>query len=742
MNKIVYGGRVFTDHEIDSGSLHLATNLISAQLEANTFTAVVRSSDATLTSFERNAKLVFYVDDKQSGIFYVQSIDRVAGEKYKIFATSAVGLLIEGQHYGGIYTGQTAQEIIADICGSVPFIVKNNLAGIKLYGWLPIASPRDNLSQVLFAIGAALKTDLDGILRIAGLWDGVSGTTGKDRLYEGGKVEYTAKITQVVLTEHQYSEGGETKKLFEGTAQAGDIITFNSPMYSLSATGFSIQASGANWARVSGGSGALTGKEYIHNTRLITRDVQTSNTPNVKTVDKATLVSLVNSSAVADRLVSYFKCKETINASVVYHGENTGNIMSTYHPFDNAQVNACLQSADVTLSKKMKAQEKSLVGFAPAQESGIEYEDRHETITSNGTWTVPDGVEEVTVVCIGGGTGGYSGHNGSNVSGTTQVGFQQNMDDSSYKDRGQGLYPGKGCPGGEGGNPGLGGKIFTATINVTEGDVIQATIGVGGSGGSPSSTGSNPGSNGSATIFGSVSSESGGASAAGYTDIVTGERYATQGLVGIKGGRGGSMERVSTPSGLPTQGEYVTDRNGVVWSPGLAPAPSDRLKVHHSSVIDNKESVGTVEGYSGRGVGGGAAAGGNGGGGSISYSGGASSSVVTVYGGTGGRGGNAAAPPKRTVRGGGGDGGHGGGGGGGPGSCFAHYRVKKSSSVTPSLNPTEGSCGSGGSGSAGGQGGDGIIILNYRIPKIVSSGQFVDKNGKRFMDKFIRRLIV
>lgn len=718
----------FTSDKIGEGNLYLVTSLLSSALEVNTLSAVVECSDPSILNFERNAPLRYYTRPDQPMIFRVQNIERAGPETYHISATSTLGLLTEGKHYGGIYTGQTAQEIIASICGSVPFIIKNNLAGTKLYGWLPIAAPRDNLSQVLFAIGAALKTDLDGVLRIAGLWDGVSGTVGKDELYQEAKVEHSAKVTQVVLTEHQYSEGGETKKLFEGTAQAGDIITFSGPMYALSASGFSIQESGANWAKVSGGSGALTGKEYVHNTRLITRNVQTANTPNIKTVDKATLVSLVNSSAVADRLAAFYKCTQTIDAPVVYKGENPGNIMSTYHPFDKSAVQACIQSADITLSGTLKAQEKSLVGFAPAQETGIEYEDRHETITSSGTWTVPDGVTEVTVVCIGGGTGGYSGYKGS----STPVSTQPTLTQTSSISPGScytGFYPGEGCLGGDGGQPGGGGKVFTQTISVTEGQSIQATIGVGGSGGSSSSSGSNAGSQGGVTVFGSVSSDSGSPSENGYTDIVSGIKYATPGtLVGIKGGKGGSRQRVASASDSIVIGESVTDRNGVTWSAGSVPSPSDR----------KTSSNGNFYAGSGKGMGGGAAAGGNGQAGSYG-SATAYSNRAYATGGTGGRGGNAAAPAKTSVRGGGGNGGNGGGGGGGPGLCGCERSGSTSSS---GLNPSRGSAGPGGSGSNGGQGGDGIIILYYRIPKVVPAGQLVDKNNKMVLDRLGRRIIV
>lgn len=556
MNKIVYGTHTFTDHEIESGNLHLVTNLISAQLEANALTAVVRSNDTSMTNFERNEKLTLFTDEKQTGIFYVQSINRVGSNKYQIDATSAVGLLIEGQHMGGIYTGETANEVIASICGTVPFIVKTNLVSTKLYGWLPIASPRDNLSQVLFAIGAALKTDMDGVLRIAGLWDGVSSVTPQNRMYENGKVEYGAKVTQIILTEHQYFEGQEEKKLFEGTAQEGDVITFNAPMHSLSATGISILSSGANWAKVSAGSGTLTGKEYIHNTRLITRDVQTANTPNVKTVDKATLVSLVNSSAVSDRLVSYFKCQETINAPVVYHGEDTGNIMSTYHPFDGSNVNSCLKSADITLSNTLKAQEKRLVGFSPIQQEVEEIFEYQEIITQSGTWTVPDGTTRIRAVLIGGGQGGQGGFNGKSGSSGTSVSMSSGQTGNKYG------RAGSGGAGGEAGASGSGGNVMIVDLIVNAGEVISLSIGLGGAGGSGNGGSGSLGENTTLSVNGDTYSSSEGSPAAfGYTDQLSGKTYAKQGLKGIAGGSGG---------GGATSGVAAEDGTGVgVFSGGL-----------------------------------------------------------------------------------------------------------------------------------------------------------------------------
>ena len=181
-SKIEYEGWVFTGSEIRSGKIYSTISLLQSELEPNSFEAEVECTDSSILSFQRNAPLRYYNDDILTGIFYVQSIKRTSASTYTIEADSAIGILAEGQHYGGIYTGETVEEILPSICGSVPYILHFSFAKIALYGWLPIATPRDNLAQVLFAIGATVKTDRKGILRIESLWDGISGNVGKDKL--------------------------------------------------------------------------------------------------------------------------------------------------------------------------------------------------------------------------------------------------------------------------------------------------------------------------------------------------------------------------------------------------------------------------------------------------------------------------------------------------------------------------------------------------------------------------------
>lgn len=107
-----------------------------------------------------------------------------------------------------------------------------------------------------------------------------------DNRYEktdmAGSVTDNQKISAISVIEHQFAEGQESQELFNGTAQNGDLIIFNEPMHTLSASGFSILESGANYAKISAGTGTLTGLKYIHNKRKIAKVINENVPENEK----------------------------------------------------------------------------------------------------------------------------------------------------------------------------------------------------------------------------------------------------------------------------------------------------------------------------------------------------------------------------------------------------------------------------------------------------------------------------
>lgn len=755
-NKIRYLDHVFGEEDdIKKGNCYLVGTLLGDSLSINTLEFDVESDDSTLTQFKRNDPVIYEHNGKQIGIFYVQNIERIGATTYSFSAVSALGILAEGKHYGGIYTGQTVAEILPGICGTVPYEIKTNLTEIKLYGWLPIASPRDNLAQVLFSIGAVIKTDLGGVLRIESLWDGISGELTQNQMYEGPSVKYDSAVTQVVVTEHQYVEGGEETKLFEGTAQQGDIITFNSPMYELVADGFSILESGANYAKVSGGSGTLKGRAYIHNTREVVRDVSEAAEPNIKTVKDATLVSLVNSTAVAERLANYFQWTETIQAPIVYQGEVPGNRVATWHPYDKTGVTACLESVDINLSNTLKADETLLVGFVPPKpETG--YITERAVLTGSGRWKKPAGVTRIEYVLIGPGQGGRAGKKGEPGSATT-LSFSYSL--LGINTRYSGKHPGEGGKGGEGGAPGHGGKIYRGEMDLSVIDELEYSCGPGGTGATYDE--SNPeaeGNEGSATTLGDISSDLGSSSEFGYTDIITGEVYATTGLQGIAGGDGAGTtaedrENSSNDGFYFTPSTGVTDEDGAFWAGGTTKTQGNTEPPKLTGDGDSISFNGSLgDGYAGAEVsyalGSGAAAGAAGIDGTalgrFTVSRNSSKTTITAraYATNGLKGADAAIVPKKALNGNGGRGGYGGGGGSSIGIAGTYSGSDGSPVGSYNLSSTTADPGEGGLPSQGGEGGDGLIILYYSVPKETQNGPIMDRTGRFILDKLGRRFVV
>lgn len=705
-NKIVYASYIFSDDDetLRSGNEYQITSLIADELQADTIELEVKCSDKNIVVFTENAPLQYYRENLLRSTYYVQSIKRIGGDKYTISADSAMGLLMKRLHVGGIYTGQTVKEVVNEICGNIPILVKTVFADTKLYGWLPYCKPpessaRNNLAQVLYAIGAALTTDNNGVLRVEPLWDGVSSSIGETRMYFDGSVETEKPISAVTVTEHQYIAGTNEKELFSGTSQQGDIITFSEPMHSLTATGFTILESGANYAKISSGSGSLKGKTYIHNTRLVTQTVTENAAENVKSVTDATLVSLVNSSAVAKRLADYYKCRETITNGIVSGQEKPGHVVSVYHPYDKKMVSACIVSLDTTMSGTLKSEMAALVGFLPPQPETTEYYDERVILTGSGEWeSVIDG--EIRVVVIGGGETGASGSAGSSAGISSQS-----------KSGSSGSYSGSSAgQGGEGGEGGSGGKILIASLNVITGQKFQYAA-------------AQPAGN---STFGELSSASGEASADGYYDLVTQTFFGRKGANGIKGGNGGSPGN---------NGQTVGDYLGGY---GINSKTVRQTKYGTSGTV-------TANGWGG----GGAAQGANGAtsAGEVYInlygefnSNDPSQSVVTLSGNCsgGGKGANGANGNDGENYGDGGDGGHGGGGAGAVGTLSMSFSPSGKNPKTE----TGGAWATGGSAGAGGAGKPGCIIIYYRKKKELQSGPLVTSNNLGLLDSLGRRMIV
>ena len=589
--KIVLNGDEFTPERIQGSTYVLKESLIGDELQQDELDAKIdltafvptvfcpQGTDGLMTSdskilgvrpwirllvndpasYTYGAAVMCYWKGELLGKFYMTSMLRVSKELWQITAVSPVGVLGKQRHYGGIYRGETFAAVAAEIIGgAVPYTIDDILKNQAVYGYIPVATRRDNLHQLLFAMGASVRKDSGGDIFITALKDDTASEIPDKRIFEGGSVKYTDVSAKVIVHEHTYNayDTDEEVKLYDGEVSAeaitspmgasmtGSIVIFNAPIHDLTVENGTILESGVNYAVLAPGGGViLRGKQYTHAMRAVVRPATATAdaTENSKVVEKATLVSLLNSEAVADRLYSYYTSAQTVEMDMLVDKERTGDSVTFNDPFDSPAA-GLVTSMVLTPSGILRAEVEVVCGFSPDSDPGNAYT-TVKAFTADGTWVSPV-TGKARIVLIGGGDGGWSGGDGTDGEYSVGAGYGQ-----AGKPGTAGLY-------------GNGGKILVATVDVEKGQSYPVKIGVGGAGGVNNGTQSVQGGIGTATTFGSLfSSEQGAPSSSGYTELFSGEIYGKRGKSGIAGGKGGDPD---TPFGTTVKGtdgvEYKAPR--------------------------------------------------------------------------------------------------------------------------------------------------------------------------------------
>lgn len=742
VNEIRYKGVSYAtddDIKVPSGILYEVKALRSDSLEANSLTVTVFSNNKAIMGFAKNDRVEYFRDGRRVGVYYLQTVERVGSDAYTLSALSALGRLITMRHVGGIYTGQTVAEVVPQICAPVAVMIESVYASRQLYGYLPYSNPdkekgngrsaRDNLSQVLFAIGASLGVDENGVMRVEKLWDGVSATITADQINENScSTVYETPVSAVEITEHQWVKSQDTVTLFEGTAEDGALVTFEEPAHSLTAEGFTITEQGDNYAILSAGTGTLTGKSYNHLTRIVRRTVTEGAEENVVTVSDATLVSLTNSVDVAKRMADYYRHRETIRVDVEPGTERAGRVVQIFHPWDKKMVQACVESRETVISGILNSQTSALVGFKPAQPEAAEYLDERVVLTGSGEFQIPEGTTTIHYVMISAGQGGRCGEKGED----TQSGPKFSWTNPVFEDRVDGYALALGGKGGPGGKGGMGGRIVEGDLDVAQLKSLAYDCGKSGKGAeySPDDL---PGTDGTDTVFHGMTTAGASAPDWGFTDPITGEQFGGVGEDGLPGGDGAGRDPSVSEYTDDSVQKYVNgtiayDEDGNAFTPGPVAGSEGKVSMTRIASTSTPRSFGW---YS-SGLGGGPAAGANGKAGS-SGRGLPGVTTVNVTGGPGADGMTATLTPSKPRR--YGRGGRGGYGGGGAGS--GGIAVKNGNgTITP------GTPGSGGLGGPGGPSADGCVILYYRKFGQAKAGPLVQRGGGLFFDRLNKLFIV
>jgi len=664
-NTISFAEYIFAGNTVKKLKLHYEQGLLTDQLAIDTMTAEIVSNEKP--EITRYTPITVHRGTTVMGVYFDGQIKEIGQKRYSIYAKSYIALLEYDYHFGGIYAGESVGDVIAEIMGDLPYTIHPDLASLRVYGYLPYATKRANLQQILLATGAAIRKNADGTINFTALTDTEAGTFSETRMFVDGSINEDPQVTAVQITEHTYVATEDTITLLSESFNDIRTIVFSEPTHDLSCTNGTILSSGANYAVIQGaGAVTLTGKKYRHTTRIVTAG-NVIGTPDDKilSVKNATLITTINSSSIAQRLYAYASCYRTIRQDILLDQERVGDLVKIVNPYGDDYITAAIQSLDVDLSNIVRASGTFLVGYVPQGVSGG-YQNQ-VILRGTGEWTPPEGVTDYLAILISGAQGGRGGYDGQDGGPASFVWH----DSKTIYDGGPGGAPG------EGGLPGLPGKVYQVIGSASPGVPIAYSCGVGGEGGEPGEEGSL----GTATTFGPYSSDSGAILENGFVDVFSGKVYAIPGSAGKAGAPGGDGARAGTAQpggdtetgtgGAPGTGLHQPDDDA--GGGGGGGAANDADGEDGENAYYDPEYVGPRDGR--------------------------------MISGDGGEGATPDAP-EDAADGNGGDGGHGGGGGGGAGGFIMDDNDRKYSHIA-------GNPGLGGKGSKGGKGGDGLIIVYY-----------------------------
>lgn len=533
------------------------------------------------TSLPRGTKVELICNESTRAVYYLQEVSRLSANKYQITCISGIGLLDTKYHNGGMYVMSNNKKfvnLIAEMLGGTIGSVSQGLYPITggmfncyveqalgneiVVGHLPYDVTRNNLHKLMLAYGASLTKTEGGEITFCYLYDNTTPEEiSASNIYDSGKIVNNAPATKVQIKEHEFLDKGTADELItvydsskEVTAN-NTLVLFDEPLHNLATTGsMTISESNCNYAIISG-DGTLTGRKYVHSTRLIAKGSAATN-ENVISVDSVELINTLNSSNALDRIYQYYTSAKEVEVDFVLGDQRCGRQYSFTDAFGDTR-KGYITKMNITPSATLKASTTFITDYIPVAH-GNNYS-KSALLTGSGSWEVPEGVTKIKAVLIGGGTGADGAYNGE----SGQAGSV------SQEDRWTRYYNGaNGGKGGKGSKASAGGKVLTVEINNVSGQALTYSCGAGGAGGARNG---GVGSEGGATTFGLYSSANGSRLSSGVVNLFTGDIYAISGYHdGVDGVDGGSVPYSDFSSSnpySPENGKSLT-HEGETWTGG------------------------------------------------------------------------------------------------------------------------------------------------------------------------------
>ena len=384
--QLTFGDEGNVDGVLLEGNFYNETSLLEDELSVDTMKIRVRSINTSypLHRFIYGSQVTFYQDDALYGKYYLVSVERQTKNEYILNVQSSIGLLDDTMHYGGIYTGEYASTIIRDIIGGkITYTEHNIFSKIKVYGWLPVATRRENLKQLLFAVGGCVKKK-NGDVYFTTLTVDTPKDIPENKVFDTGKVTYDSPASRIEVVEHQFSkvDSAPSEEVYSGeivgssfvtpkgfSVSDAALVTWDKPYHSLTFSGCTLLNNevGVNYAVVSSsGSATISGKPYIHSKMIVSRDKENyQGKEKVAKVENATLVTLANSNSVAEKVMAYYESPCTLSGAIVMDNEKPLDNITMPNQFEEENT-GMIKSIEGTLGKQItKGAIELRIGYNP-----------------------------------------------------------------------------------------------------------------------------------------------------------------------------------------------------------------------------------------------------------------------------------------------------------------------------------------------------------------------------------------
>ena len=108
----------FMNNEIKECNIESEVDLIGNELTVDTAEFEVVCNDASIRMIPYATSIRIYNQDSLLGKFYSTEIERIKTNAYKVKAVSAIGILQHETFYGGMYNGETFEDVMRWVIGT------------------------------------------------------------------------------------------------------------------------------------------------------------------------------------------------------------------------------------------------------------------------------------------------------------------------------------------------------------------------------------------------------------------------------------------------------------------------------------------------------------------------------------------------------------------------------------------------------------------------------------------------